>query len=234
KIVKPIEPVVAKKPVKIEVPTTKKVLPQLLTNQLHQQKLTLAAAFTRLFSEFGLKVNDEQIVNPCEMAKQNGYLCLVETGNWRQILQFDRPAILELEDNAGQKYHVVLKKVADDKIYLDLGKEPEFVTTLSQLVPLWNGNYVQLWKPFGPGKYILRQGDQGKNVFKLRELLAAFDDKSLETVTPLIFDEVLTRIVTQFQIKSGLDADGVVGPKTWILLNNSVDTGRPWLIMKGD
>lgn len=207
---------------------------QSLTEKLKTEELTLSSAFNRLFSIVGLTVKDEPLVSACDQAKQQGYACLIDSGNWRQILHFDRPAILELESGNGQKHHVVLSRVEDNQIQLDFGENGKFSTDLSQLVSLWNGHYVLLWKIPGSGKYILREGDVGESVIKLRKRMAWFDKNILKFGDQKVFDEKLTESVKRFQTDNGLVADGVVGPKTWILLSNSTNSDRPRLIFKGD
>jgi len=219
-------------PVSTEPSAVKTALTQTLKDNIQQQTLTLPAAFRNLFKLFGLNAPENQSINPCELARQQGYACLIGNGNWRQILQFDRPVILELETGDGQKQPIVLSKAINNQVELDLGHGQTLISDLNQLMPLWNGNYVQLWKIPGKGKYILRKGDQGDNVVRLRNLLAQIENKPLDSKTPMSFDQELSDLVTHFQTNSGLEADGVVGPKTWILLNNSVNPDRPRLIMQ--
>ena len=229
-----VEPIVKKRPV-IAKPVPPLVpKPQLLTQKLEQQTLSLPQAFSRLFSLYGLNLDVNQTSNPCDVAKQQGYACLIDNGNWREILQFDRPAILELESANRKKFHVVITKVADNQIQLGLGNNQTFNTELTQLVLLWNGSYVQLWKPPGIGKYLLREGDQSDKVRRLRKLLISFDQDITETPSPGLFDDTLTDSVIRFQKASGLKADGVVGPKTWILLRNATDNERPRLMIEGN
>jgi general secretion pathway protein A len=104
---------------------------------------------------------------------------------------------------------------------------------LNQLASLWNGHYVQLWKPPEKDKFNAYQGDRGEFVVRLRELLAEFDASSQVTQLPTVFDKKLAEIVLRFQVVNGLDADGIVGPKTWILVNNLANAERPRLRLKG-
>ncbi len=204
----------------------------LLSHVIEQQALTLTEAFSKLFAVYDLSYQGVNTASSCDLAKQKGYVCLIDSANWRTLLQFDRPAIVELENAKGKKYHVVLKKVIDNQVQLDLGKFSDFTTELNQLVALWNGHYVLLSKIPVKGKYLLRQGDNGKNVVGLRELLASVDEDVMETPTPWFYDEKLARLVVKFQVDNGLVADGVVGPKTWVLLHNRANTTQPRLILK--
>lgn len=207
---------------------------QLLSDVIEQHSLTLPEAFSSLLSINGLGYEQINTANICDLAKQKGYACLIDRTNWRQILQFNRPVILELENTNSKKHHVVLKKVVDNQVQLDLGEYSVFTAELNQLVSLWNGNYVQLVKIPGEGKYILRVGDRNKNVVKLRQMLVSFNANVLVTKTPAYYDKALARLVIQYQAKKGLVADGVVGPKTWLLLDNTINKKRPRLILKDD
>lgn len=218
----------------VQLPSNQPLPPQLLSHVIEQQAFTLSEAFSKLFAVYGLSYQGINTASSCDLAKQKGYVCLIDSANWRTLLQFDRPAIVELENAKGKKYHVVLKQVTGNQVQLDLGKYNDFTTELNQLVALWNGHYVLLSKIPVKGKYLLRQGDTGKNVVGLRELLATVDADVMETPKPWFYDEKLARLVVQFQTDNGLVADGVVGAKTWVLLHNRASTTQPRLILKDD
>jgi len=68
----------------------------------------------------------------------------------------------------------------------------------------------------------LRKGDRGPNVFLLRERLRKSGDLMAEKASnEIIFDENLEIDVKNFQIRHGLEIDGVVGRKTREALNVS-------------
>jgi murein L,D-transpeptidase YcbB/YkuD len=47
-----------------------------------------------------------------------------------------------------------------------------------------------------------------------------------------VFDGVLTERVKRFQLAAGLKPDGVVGPKTMVLLSSEARNGTPALMEK--
>ncbi|UCF37759.1 MAG: L,D-transpeptidase family protein [Acidobacteriota bacterium] len=79
------------------------------------------------------------------------------------------------------------------------------------------------WKPVPAGAK-LELGVSDPRVVDLRNRLQATADLEQATVAdPSLFDSNLTTAVRQFQHRHGLDADGVVGPKTLEALNVSVE-----------
>jgi murein L,D-transpeptidase YcbB/YkuD len=75
--------------------------------------------------------------------------------------------------------------------------------------------------PTGPA---LRKGMSGKRVANLRYRLAESGDLGLgERSDPVLFDKSIENAARRFQVRHGLDADGIVGRKTLEALNISVE-----------
>lgn len=74
------------------------------------------------------------------------------------------------------------------------------------------------WPAISPGE-TMRPGDRGPRVRELRERLAATGDVILESDDPDLFDERLEAAVRQFQHRTNLDNDGVVGMHSFAQLN---------------
>ncbi len=78
-----------------------------------------AAAFRRLLSLWGTAMADDK--NPCDQAVRAGLSCLDQRGSWAQVKALNRPAILTLSDDHGQRHRVVLTALDDQFATLDLG-----------------------------------------------------------------------------------------------------------------
>ncbi|MDZ7714473.1 MAG: L,D-transpeptidase family protein [Rhodovibrio sp.] len=70
----------------------------------------------------------------------------------------------------------------------------------------------------------LEQGMAGPDVAALRARLRASRDLTIDSDTPDQFDDQLALAVRRFQDRHGLEADGIVGPKTRAALNVPVDS----------
>jgi len=70
-----------------------------------------ATAFRRLLSLWGTAMADDK--NPCGQAAKAGLSCLEQRGSWAQVRALNRPAILTLTDDHGQRHRVVLSALDD-------------------------------------------------------------------------------------------------------------------------
>ena len=87
---------------------------------------TDAAAYRRLLSLWGKAMSDEK--DPCGQAAKSGLACLDQRGSWAQVRALNRPAILTLFDDRGQRHRVVLSSLEDETATLDLGERREKVS----------------------------------------------------------------------------------------------------------
>ena len=65
--------------------------------------------------------------DPCAQAQKAGLACLEQKGSWAQVRALNRPAILTLLDQEGQRHRVVLSALDDQFATLDLGEHNERV-----------------------------------------------------------------------------------------------------------
>jgi murein L,D-transpeptidase YcbB/YkuD len=88
------------------------------------------------------------------------------------------------------------------------------------------------WEAVSDGS-TLRPGDRGSRVVELRRRLAVTGDLAPEPGSPPIelFDQPLAEALRRFQIRNGLDGDGVVGAMTLAALNVPVEMRRRQLLL---
>jgi general secretion pathway protein A len=142
------------------------------------------------------------------------------------MLAFNRPAILELVANDGQRVSVLLREVRDENADVIVAGEGITVSR-QQIDQHWYGAYVLLWKPpLGTGT--LRVGDRGPNVEWLRHRIdqEVAGGRPVSSSDPTLFDAELEQRVRQFQAQHSLHQDGVAGSETLIYLNSLDDPGN--------
>jgi general secretion pathway protein A len=105
---------------------------------------TDAEAFRRLLSLWGTAMADDK--DPCGQAAKAGLSCLEQRGSWAQVKALNRPAILTLTDDRGQRHRVVLSALDDKFATLNLGEHNERVP-LDELSRDWFGDFTVVWKP---------------------------------------------------------------------------------------
>ena len=74
--------------------------------------------------------------------------------------------------------------------------------------------------PVVPDGPVLQLGDSHENVAKLRQRLKAEGDLEIGPVeNPLLFDDAVKNAVEHFQVRYGIEVDGIVGPDTRAVMN---------------
>ncbi len=151
-------------------------------------------------------------------AKNNALEYLRVQGNLNLIKKLNLPAILEFprEDGGGNRYLAVIG-LPESKIRLSNG-DVAFDAEPESIADAWNGTAHVLWRNFynytgiipvsSPGEVILSFKVHLKNLgYPMRSLNPAYD-----TATRMVVEKI--------QRRNGLDADGMVGPLTKIVLYN--------------
>ncbi|HEY8555644.1 MAG TPA: AAA family ATPase [Burkholderiales bacterium] len=175
-------------------------------------------AFKTLFAKWNKDYARLAGATGCERAERAGLRCLYASGTWNNLRQLNRPAILELTDDAGTRHQVVVTALADDRVALEIANETrEF--PLTEVERYWYGKYLTLWKPPPSGELALRIGMEGPAVAWLRAALARYRGEPDADVGNTTFDAALRAQVREFQRAHRLEPDGVAGRQTLIHLD---------------
>ena len=189
---------------------------------------TDTAAFRRLLSLWGTAMTDDK--DPCGQARKSGLACLEQRGSWAQVRALNRPAILSLTDDAGQRHRVVLSGLDDKYATLDLG-ELNHRVALDDLSRDWFGDFTVIWKPKTLRTRLLSVGMQGDEVRWLRRSLNALRGGASDPEHADVYDEELAIEVQNFQREHRLNVDGIAGLQTQVVLDTALaEPGSPQLL----
>jgi len=186
------------------------------------------SAMQDLFDRWGLDYAALPGSTACERALNAGLHCIYQTGTWNNLRSYNRPAVIELQDSAEHKHHVLVASLTSDSVLLAMGKhQQEFPIT--EVGRLWFGKYLLLWRPSVPEQKILRLGDSGDAVVWLRDALARSRGEPVAAVSNDRFDKELDGQLRQFQSLRGLAVDGIAGPMTLTQLQGYMPDRSPTL-----
>lgn len=186
------------------------------------------SAMQLLFERWGLDFAALSGATGCERALNAGLHCLYQTGTWNNLRRYNRPAVIELQDSANRKYHVLVASLSADSVQLKLGDaRQEF--SLSDVERLWFGKYLLLWEPPMPNQETLRFGDRGEAVLWVRDALARYRGEPLAPDSNDLFDKELTVQLRDFQRRQKLTVDGIVGEITLAQLQGFLPGKLPTL-----
>lgn len=160
----------------------------------------------------------------CDAVIFPGLACVSGRGSIDQLRRFDRPMVLELDDEHG-KQQVLMVGVGDEAVRLYLGGKYVELTR-DAFEHVWNGRFYAVFRidPAMPGK--LSRGDSGNGVHWLIAHLPS--NGNAGSAAPTAFDKNVESRVRSIQQRFGISADGVVGPETMFALS-SLDTEGPHL-----
>ncbi len=187
-----------------------------------------AAAFRRLLSLWGTALSSDR--DPCGQAGKSGLACLEQRGSWAQVRALNRPAILTLTDDQGQRHRVVLSALDDQFATLDLG-EHTVRLPLQELSRDWFGEFTLVWKPKTARTRPLTVGMQGDEVRWLRRSLNALRGAAGDPANDDVYDQQLAIAVQNFQREHRLNVDGIAGVQTQVVLDTALaEPGSPLLM----
>jgi general secretion pathway protein A len=206
-----------------------KVLPDLMTLLLNDRRPTDArTAYMQLFRYWQLDFDGLPGNTACVRALSVGLRCIQKTGSFRRLTAYNRPAVLTLFDNRGRVHYITLCAVEENQLTVNIGGQ-EYRFDQEDILSVWNGQFVLLWRPTIMEYPMLQVGSRGTDVLWLRDQLARLEGGSPLSEQDLqndYFDEGLRQQVIRFQKRRGVMADGIVGENTLLQLNAALDEGH--------
>ena len=222
----PAQPAVAATATPAPAVAAAPALDQLLAQNANDT--TTEAALAQLFKRWNLTYAPNR-GRGCEQATAQGLECLFQKGSWAQLRTLNRPAILTLTDDVGGTHQVVLTALTDEAATIELGGKPQDVP-IATISRYWFGDFLLLWRPPLAVVKSLGPGMRGAEVRWLRDNLRAVQGLPEARPASDFYDEDLTRLVQDFQRTHRLNADGVAGVQTQIVLDTVLNpSGSPTL-----
>ena len=188
-----------------------------------------ATAMRTLLSLWNVKYSSDA-GTACEQAEATGLHCLVQRGSWSNLRQLDRPAVVTLTDSEGSVHRPVLVAIRDDGVELQIGQVSQ-TFPVNEFADVWYGQFLILWQPPGGDTSMIQPGSRGAKVVWLRNSLAALSQTPLsDTTTSDVFGRELELRLIEFQRRNKLQADGLAGHQTQIIINSQLQLdGTPSL-----
>jgi len=102
-------------------------------------------AYQSIFKLWGVFYPDEPFMLACQFAALNDLKCLHRQGNWRSLLRLDRPAILSLFNDRGEKLTIALLKIDGERARV-AHEGKAFWVTLDEIDRHWLGEYSVIYR----------------------------------------------------------------------------------------
>ena len=175
------------------------------------------AAVLAAWNERALQDAESKLPDDLEaVAWRRGLQELQLTANRSMLRLLDLPALLVLRlADSGETRYVALTGLDESRIVLSVDGERVTIDT-EAFQQLWTGQAHVLWRDFDGLGATLQAGTRGVSVAQLQALLRRAGATAIEPTGT--FDTGTSRAVVDFQRRHQLEADGLVGPLTRIVL----------------
>ncbi len=178
------------------------------------------SAFARLFQYYG--VESSELQHPCWQTERSGLQCAqAENQTWSSLRELNRPVLLSLITPSRNQAYVTLIAMNEDTVWLLDASGQATARARDDVGQLWNGRVDYLWrKPEGYEKP-LAQGTRSPVVARVAQQFALLDAQP-RPITDTLFSQSLKTRVMLFQTANGLEADGILGERTLMKLNETL------------
>jgi general secretion pathway protein A len=170
----------------------------------------------------------------CDFSATYGLKCGEYQGQWQQLREFNRPAILKFSAGLQGEFWGTLKSLKGQSALMVFG-DKETLVTLDKLSTLWTGKFILLWQSPQGFNGDIKMGDQGEAVSWLSQSLIDINQLTLSNESAEIsslFDLKLKSKLVDYQAKRNINADGIVGMQTILKINVENLPGIPLLNSK--
>jgi general secretion pathway protein A len=200
-------------------------------SNLKQHKNDKFNAYKSIFNQWNVNYTDEPFMLACEYAELYGLRCLHKNGNWRSVLKLNRPAVLTLITDYGETLYISLLAIRGDDAYVS-HQDNAFWVGLAEIDRYWLGEYSIVWKlpPYKSNTISPGQQKEAEWVSSSLETIQRNKKSRSQHSYRKAKNEPLEAKLKDFQLKSGLVPDGILGSMTLIHINSQLELDHPILL----
>lgn len=184
-------------------------------------------AFNAMYELWGITYEANNALVPCDYAPRFQLQCTKRNYSWADVTRLNVPVVMRLVGRDAQPFYVTAVSARDNRISITQGGKRS-VVDLATLSQVWDGTIIALWPTPENYRGSIRDGSSGTAVQELRDLLGKAVNRDLGNSRR--FDASLSALLRDFQSASGLVADGIAGPATWLLLHRAAGYDIPELM----
>ena len=178
------------------------------------------AAWKALFARWQVLLPETVKPDFCNFAREYGLLCVVGKGDWDSLRTIDRPMVLTVFRDDGERIPVLLEGMEGAGVEALVGDQL-YRLDIEELGNYWQGDYAVLVQTPPGGRMFLKVGDRAPDVAWLRGMIEQAMSVKIPSADPLLYDYKLQKQVLAFQRAHALLPDGIVGKRTLLYLNSA-------------
>ena len=148
----------------------------------------------------------------CNGDNSLGYACLRDQGNWSKISRLGLPVVLVLQDETPS--YLLLQGIDSDRLLIGTLQQMKTISRES-VESDWLGGYLVVWPQAAEWPPFIGRGDTGPAVATVMEMSTRVD---VPYRGEHVFDAAFELWLKAFQVRNGLQADGIIGRNTLLHL----------------
>ncbi|MDD1781686.1 AAA family ATPase [Enterovibrio sp. ZSDZ35] len=228
-IAPPAQPTVAVEPDTAQpAPTLTVAAPQLPEtvsfSSLVNASLSAGSAMQSLYKLWGFDA--DVLAASCSTQVRGDLACYKSKLPYDQLITINRPAVLAMNGPEGKSWFTLMTGKGNGQVELLSGDQRVLVSD-TFLKQHWSGEALILWRPPLGNSAAIKSGQRGERVRWLDQRL----NLVLGSTDPVSnrFGASQRSKVREFQRANGLDADGIPGPITFMVLDSVLEMPGPLL-----
>jgi general secretion pathway protein A len=189
---------------------------------------TRESAHRALAREWQAAYDAESALPFCQQVAAQGLTCFNAKDSLDVLRHLNRPAVLRLKAGRKGEYYGTLVSISPDTATVILGDEARIIG-VKDIGRWWSGEYMVLFRRPPSYKEEIKWGERGTFISWIEKQLASRESRTVRPVREQVYDAEMARQIREFQAASGLVPDGLIGPKTVMLLADRADNNEPRL-----
>jgi len=183
-------------------------------------------AFAKMYELWGITYEPADSLVPCDYAPRYQLQCTKRVNAWPQVAKLNVPVVLKLKGPSNLPFYVTAVSATNSQVSVEQNGQLSTVN-ITELESVWDGTMIALWPTPENYRGSLKNGSEGQAVRELRTMLGPALGRNLGNSRR--FDSTLASALREFQDLHSLEADGIAGPATWLLLHRAAGYDIPQL-----
>lgn len=176
-------------------------------------------AFEQLLNVWGISASVEDQASLCLVASQNGLICQRDSElQLAELFGINRPGLVRINPSEESQHLYMLNELDSAELLLSNSRGLQRLA-LGEFERQWDGDFLYLWPALdGYGGLVVPGTKNPELVSWVQQQLVDILDGYEYIYNGGVYSSLIADSVAEFQASQGLDADGLLGPRTLLRL----------------
>jgi len=173
----------------------------------------------------------DEDIRSCEQLVGKKIVCLQQRANSWLVREYNRPVMFQIAADDGERHFAVIRSVQQGRVIIQLDQQ-HWDVSLSELEHHWQGMVTLIWAKPAAYQGDIQPGDGGALIPWLADKMDRIQGEMIPAQSFTVMNDVLLERLKDFQRAEGLPADGIVGLRSLLRMNERMNPDTPVLNSK--